>query len=92
MKLSTVCILAGLACILVLAAGCTSTPSTRPVVTTNDTTTTVTTAPTTAAPALSVTGTGNSTTTNDTLNGTPSNTPAISRVNAARPPMTRPPK
>lgn len=58
MKLSTAMILAGLACILALVAGCTSTPST-PAVTTTIPTTAATPVPTTAAPALSWTGTWN---------------------------------
>ncbi len=68
MKHSTVFILAGLACILVLAAGCTSTPGTTPAVTTTAATTavtavptTATAAPTTAAPVLNWTGTWNTT-------------------------------
>lgn len=56
MKLSIALILAGVACILVLAAGCTSTPST-PVLTTTIPTTAATAVPTTAAPVLSWTGT-----------------------------------
>ncbi len=64
MKLSTAMILAGLACILMLAAGCTSTPST-PAITTTAPTTAVTTVPTTAAPVLSWTGTWNTTWTED---------------------------
>ena len=64
MKHSTVFILAGLACILVLFAGCTSTPGTTPAVTTTATTATTTTTtavPTTAAPVLNWTGTWNTT-------------------------------
>jgi len=64
MKLSITMILAGLACILVLAAGCTSTPST-PAVTTTIPTTAATAVPTTAAPVLSWTGTWNTTWTED---------------------------
>jgi len=64
MKLSTALILTGLACILVLAAGCTSTPST-PAVTTTIPTTAATAVPTTAAPVLSWTGTWNTTWTED---------------------------
>jgi hypothetical protein len=64
MKLSTICILAGLACILVLAAGCTSTPST-PAVTTTVPTTAATAVPTTTAPVLTWTGTWNTTWTED---------------------------
>lgn len=60
MKISIVCLLAGLACILLLAAGCTSTPGT-PAVTPTATTAAGTTAPTTAAPAVSFAGTWNST-------------------------------
>lgn len=59
MKLITTLILAGLACILVLAAGCTNTPSTPAITTTP--TTVVTTVPTAAAPVLSWTGTWNTT-------------------------------
>ncbi|GEM_PF-2436409 len=91
MKQKLVWILAGLVCLLVLAAGCTSTTNTQPAVTTTATTAAVTTGPTTAAPALSVTGTVNSTSANDTINGTPQGTPAISRISAIRPPLTRSP-
>lgn len=65
MKLSTPLILAGLACILVLVAGCTSTPN-APTVTSTTPTTTVTSVPTTAAPILSWTGTWNTTWAEDT--------------------------
>ena len=81
MKLKPVCIMAVLACILVLAAGCTSTPGTNPGVTTTAPTTAITAAPTTAAPAMSVTGAGNATTTNDTITRTTPGTPPISQVN-----------
>ena len=61
MKRNTAFILAGLACILLLVAGCTSTPGSQPVATPVATSPAVTPAPTTAAPELSWTGTWNST-------------------------------
>ncbi len=87
MKQKSLCTQAGLVCLLVLAAGCTSTPNTQPTVTTTATTAAVTAAPTTAAPALSVTETGNSTNANDTITRTPRGTPAISQVSVIRLPL-----
>jgi len=59
MKLTTTCILAGLACILVLAAGCTSAPA--PAQTTTSTATTVPATPVPTATTASFSGTWNTT-------------------------------
>ncbi len=61
MKRNTAFILAGLACILLLVAGCTSTPGTETTATPVATSSAATAAPTTAAPELSWTGNWNAT-------------------------------
>ncbi len=61
MKRNTAFILAGLACILLLVAGCTSTPGMETVATPVTTSPVATAVPTTAAAGLSWTGTWNTT-------------------------------